>query len=164
MRRAIATALCGSALSAVGCISPQTPLAKAQETTQEFNADMRFGRSEGLLEHVAPAARDDFNAHHRAWGTNVRIAELEVAGMRPKGDHDVEVLVRVAWYRPDQEELLSTTVKQRWHDQNGWQLTAEERVEGDVGLLGETVVFEHPAQSPPPAQFPTVRLGGGAAD
>jgi hypothetical protein len=144
----------------VACISPQTPLGKAQETTQEFNADMRFGRSEGLLEHVAPSARDEFSARHRAWGTQVRIAELEVAGMHPKGDHDVDVLVHVAWYRPDQEELLSTTVKQRWHDQNGWLLVAEERVEGDVGLLGETVVFEKPANIAPPAQFPTVRLGG----
>jgi hypothetical protein len=144
----------------VACIMPPTPMAKAQETTQEFNSDMRFGRNETLLERVAPSARNDFAEHHRAWGTDVRIAELEVAGIRPKGDHDVEVLVHVAWYRPDQQDLRSTTVKQRWHDQNGWQLVAEERIEGDLGLLGERVVFERPPQPMTPAQFPTVRLGG----
>jgi hypothetical protein len=137
-------------------------MAKAQETTQEFNSDMRFGRNETLLDRVAPSARSDFAAHHRAWGSDVRIAELEVAGIRPKGDHDVEVLVHVAWYRPDQQDLRSTTVRQRWHDQNGWQLVAEERIEGDLGLLGERVVFERPAQPAAPAQFPTVRLSGTA--
>jgi hypothetical protein len=157
MRGNLAAVVC---VPLIGCITPPTPLAKAAETSQDFNSDLRFGRNETLLERVAPSAREDFTAHHRAWGTNVRIAELEVAGIRPKGDHDVEVLVHVAWYRPDQQDLRSTTVKQRWHDQNGWQLVAEERVDGDLGLLGETVVFERPAQAAPPAQFPTVRLGG----
>jgi hypothetical protein len=157
MDRKLVFALCVAPVAA--CMSSQTPMAKAQETTQEFNLDMRYGRSEAAIEHVAPAARDDFAAHHRAWGNGVRIAELEITGMRPKGDRDVEVTVNVAWYRPDQQELRTTTVKQHWHDQSGWQLVNEERVEGDVGLLGETVVFERPTQSPPAPQFPTVRIG-----
>ena len=158
MRRKLAVALFAAPL--VACISPPTPMAKAQETTQDFNLDMRYGRTESAIEHVAPSARDDFTAHHRAWGTGVRIAELEVAGMKPKGDQDVEVIVHVAWYRPEQQDLRTTTVKQHWHDKNGWQLTSEERLDGDAGLLGDTVVFEHPAEEPPAAQFPTVRLGG----
>jgi hypothetical protein len=157
MHRMFVLALCAAPVAA--CFSQQTPMAKAQETTQEFNLDMRYGRTESAIEHVAPAARDDFAAHHRAWGNGVRIAELEVTGMRPRGDHDVDVTVNVAWYRPDQQDLRTTTVKQHWHDQSGWQLVNEERLDGDIGLLGETVIVERPAQTGPAPQFPTVRLG-----
>lgn len=138
---------------------PPTPLAKAQEVTQEFNVDTRYGRNEAAMEHVAMTARDDYAAHHRSWGSNVRIADLEMAGMRPKGDHDVEVLVRVSWYRPDQQDLRLTTLKQTWHDQGGWQLVKEQRLDGDMGLLGESVVFQAPEAAAAPRQFPTIRLG-----
>ncbi|MGD0675626.1 MAG: hypothetical protein ABSC94_09425 [Polyangiaceae bacterium] len=146
--------LCG------GCLVPPTPLARAQETTQEFNLDTRFGRLESAIEHVAPSAREEYATRHKAWGSGVRIAELEVAGMRPKGEHDVEVIVRVSWYRPEQEELRTTTLAQKWHEKGGWQLVAEDRVDGDAGLLGDPVVFQAPPSGP--AQFPTIRLGGAA--
>jgi hypothetical protein len=72
----------------------------------------------------------------------------------------VEVIVRVAWYRPDQQELRMTTLTQSWRDKDGWQLVAERRLEGDVGLLGEPVVYEAPRDPPSASQFPTVRLQG----
>jgi hypothetical protein len=145
------------------CASPPGPLAGAREVAQALNLDSRFGRNELAMEHVAPAARDEYAARHRAWGLGVRVADIEMSGMKPRGDHDVDVFVRVAWYRLEQEELLSTTVKQGWHDSGGWQLVTEERIDGDMGLLGETVVFQAPAVARGPAQFPTLRLGQGAA-
>jgi hypothetical protein len=149
-----------------GCPAPPTALARGQETAQQFNQDVRFGRNDLMMERVAPAVRDDFVAHHRAWGTGVRVADVELAGLRAHGEHELEVLVRVAWYRPEEQELRVTTVEQRWRDSNGWQLALEKRVEGDVGLLGETVVFQSPddpssSASPRRGLFPTVRLGGG---
>jgi hypothetical protein len=145
-----------------GCAPPAGSLASAQEAAQELNLDARFGRIEIAMDHVAPDAREGFAAHHRAWGAGVRIADVELAGMHARGEHECDVLVRVAWYRPEQQELRQTTVKQGWRDQKGWQLTAEERVDGDVGLLGEPVIFEAPAVEKAPAQFPTIRLGGGS--
>jgi hypothetical protein len=111
------------------------------------------------MDHVAPDARDEFAAHHRGWGTSVRIADVEMAGLHARSEHDVDILVRVAWYRPEEQELHTTTIKQAWRDKAGWQLATESRVDGDVGLLGEPVVFEAPAVDRAPAQFPTVRLG-----
>ena len=151
-----------TALSLCGCPAPPTALAKAQEVAREFNEDARFGRMELTLEHVAPAARDSFAERHRAWGSGVRIADLELAGIRSRGDHDLCVFVRVAWYRPEEQELRTTTVQQDWHDTGGWQLMAEQRVDGDVGLLGEAVAPSQVAVPRPAARFPTVRLGGGA--
>jgi hypothetical protein len=146
-----------------GCPAPPTALARAQQVAQEFNQDVRFGRNELMMEHVAPAARDAFAAQHRAWGTNVRLADMELAGLRPRGEHELDVIVRVAWYRPEEQELRTTTLQQTWRDTEGWRLTEEKRLDGDVGLLGEHVVYELPGASKPPAQFPTVRLGATIA-
>jgi hypothetical protein len=79
--------------------------------------------------------------------------------MHARDDHDVDVIVRVAWYRPEQQELCTTTLKQVWRAKNGWQLVSEERLDGEIGLLGEPVVYQAPAVDRAPAQFPTVRLG-----
>jgi hypothetical protein len=147
-------------VSVAGCSALPSPMARAQETAQEFNMNTRYGRNELAAEKVAASARQDFVAHHRAWGSKVRIAEVELQGLHPKGSHDAEVLVHVEWYRPEEQELRTTTLKQSWHDANGWELVAEQRVDGDIGLLGEPVVFEEPPEAKPPAQFPTVHLAG----
>lgn len=147
-----------------GCPAPPTALARAQQAAQEFNQDARFGRNELMMERVAQSARNDFAAHHRAWGTSVRVADLELAGIEAHGDHELDVIVRVAWYRPEEQELRTTTLRQTWRDSEGWKLTAEKRVDGDVGLLGEPVVYETPGRDRPPAQFPTVYVGGGRAE
>jgi hypothetical protein len=143
-----------------GCPVAPSPLAKAQETATALNVDARFGRLELAMEHVSPTLRDEFVAHHRSWGSHVRVADVEIAGVRPHGEHAVEVAVRVAWYLVDQDDLRLTTLEQGWSDQKGgWQLVAERRVEGDVGLFGEPIVYDTPEQPRQPAHFPTVRLG-----
>ena len=147
-----------------GCPAPTSGLAKAQQTAQEFNLDARFGRTELVMDKIAPAERDEYALHHRAWGSGVRVADVELAGMRAHGENEIDVFVRVAWYRPEQEELRATTLQQSWHSKaDGWELVGEKRVEGDVGLLGETVVVEAPPAPKAPPQFPTIRLGAGAA-
>jgi hypothetical protein len=149
-----------AALLLMGCPTPETPLARAQQTVQEFNVESRFGRGELLIEQVAPDAREKYVLQHRGWGASVRVADVEIDGMRPRGEHDVDVLVRVAWYRAEDQLLRSTTLRQRWSDRvAGWKLVDEQRVEGEVGLLGEPVVYETPAARAP-ARFPTVRLTG----
>lgn len=150
--------LATTAASTTACAPPGS-LASAQEAASELNLNARFGRTEIAMDRVALDARDEFSAHHKGWGTTVRVADVELAGMQMHTEHDVEVLVHVSWYRPEEQELRSTTLKQGWREKNGWQLVAEKRVEGDVGLLGEPVVFMAPAETRAPAQFPTVRLG-----
>ena len=142
---------------------PPTGAQRAQQTAQDFNLDSRFGRNELVLPRVDPTARDEYALHHRAWGTGVRVADIETMGMKPHGDADVDVYVHVSWYRLEEQDLKSTTLKQSWRDKDGWELVAEERLDGDMGLLGEAVVFAAPPQSRPPARFPTVRLGGESA-
>ncbi len=149
-------------LSACGAL-PASGIARAQQSAQEFNVDARFGRTEFVLDRVAPAEREEYTQHHRAWGNEVRVADVEIAGMKAKDDHEVKFFVRVAWYRADQEELRATTLEQTWRDKiTDWELVGEKRLEGDVGLIGEPVVYAAPDAPKRPAQFPTVRLGEDA--
>jgi hypothetical protein len=150
----------------VGCGAlPPTGVARAQQSAQEFNLDSRFGRTEYVLERVAPSARDEYAAHHRAWGNAVQVADIELAGMKAKSDREVNILVRVAWYRADQQELRATTLEQTWRDKiTDWELVGEKRIDGDLGLLGEPIVYAAPDAPRAPAQFPTIRLGNGPGD
>jgi hypothetical protein len=157
------TALSLMSLTHCGAL-PLTGLAKAQQTAQQFNLDARFGRNEYVLDQVDPTTRQEYTTHHRAWGQSIRVADVEMGTMRSKeGDKDVEVMVHVTWYRPEQLELRSTTIKQTWHSKgvDSWQLLTEARADGDYGLLGEQVVFAPSTTPREPAQFPTIRLGGG---
>jgi hypothetical protein len=166
MRTHLAVGL-SAALFLLGCPAHQSSQARMQEAATELNVNARFGRMEMAAEHVAPTAKEQFFERRKAWGNRVRVADYEVAGMRMAKDHeDAEMIVKIAWYRVDEGDLRQTTLRQKWHDFKGsWKLTEETRVDGDIGLLGERVQQVAPAQQAGPrhAQFPTIRLGGAAA-
>jgi hypothetical protein len=159
--RTISIATFGAVVGTLaGCPAPPNSLARAQQTAQEFNNDSRLGHGELSLDRVAPEAREQYRSQHRAWGTNVRVVDVELVGMNAQSERDATAFVRVAWYRPEDEELRSTTVEQSWNDKpGGWQLVREHRVEGEMGLLGEPVLYQNP-EARRPARFPTVRLTG----
>ncbi len=92
------------------------------------------------MEKVATAERDEFAAHHRtAWGSQIRIADIELVGTRRKSADEIRVLLHVSWYRPEENELKQTTIEQIWSNTNGWLLSQEKLADGDIGLLGEPV-------------------------
>ena len=138
--------------------------AKAQEVAHDFNMNARFGRMELAAESIDPKVRENILQSRRKWGGEVRLADMELTGMKTltKNGDDVDVSVRIAWYRPSEGELKTTLVTQRWHGTRGdYKLTEERRVDGDVGLLGESTASLAPtAEEAPPAHFPTVRLRG----
>src|SRR5258708_32930204 len=115
-------AFCFLAAALAACAAPPGALARAQEAAQELNLDTRFGRTELAMDRVAPSAREAFAAHHRAWGTAVRVADVELAGMHAKGERTVEVVARVAWDRPDQRELRLTPHKHSERGKDGYEL------------------------------------------
>jgi hypothetical protein len=164
------TVLCLAFVSLTACGALPSAGAKLQEASQELNVNARFGRMEMAVEHVAPTEREEFARRHRWWGGKIRIADSESAGTRITGQGEAEVTVRVAWYRPNEQELHVTTIKQKWKDVNGeWKLVGEGRADGDPGLIDDNAPPVEPAMSaaapgapPPPPQrkiFPTVRIG-----
>ncbi|MEI7892591.1 MAG: hypothetical protein WCI05_05845 [Myxococcales bacterium] len=162
MSKGVFRAACfGMFVAACGGASPG---AKAQDAVTELNVNARFGRMEIAIEGVAVKERDAFAKRHKAWGGAIRIADVEVAGLRMRGEQEADVTVRVAWYRVDEHELRNTVVRQRWEAKGGWRLVGEERTEGDMGLLGDEVKPGPVSAPKPQAQFRTIRIGGGDMD
>ncbi len=149
----------GSLLSA--CAGIGTPASHAQEAAQNIAENERFGRIELVLEKVAPGARPDFVKAHAGWGGRITIADTELGNFHMTGKEDAEMNLRVTWYNASEQELRTTLLRQKWHGPQGnWLLMSEERIDGDIGLLGEKVVVQAPEEAPTHAQFPTVRIGG----
>jgi hypothetical protein len=140
---------------------PPTSAARLQEAALDANVNARFGRMELATERISAKLRADFLKHRAAWGNKIRVADSELAGVSLKDDDHAEVLVRVAWFRPEEGELRVTTLHQNWtQDRDDWKMTSEERHDGDIGLIGEPVP-PAPERTEPVqhAQFPTIRIG-----
>ena len=145
----------------LACLTQPTGSARVQEAASEMNLNTRFGRMEMAAERVSSKGRGEFARHRENWGSKVRIADAELTGLKLLAkEEDAEVTVKVAWYRSDEQELRVTTVRQNWHDYKGdWKLDAEQRVDGDVGLLGEHITVDAKSPVRAHAQFPTIRIG-----
>ncbi len=151
-----------SPLLLAACFSQTTGAARVQEAASEMNLNTRFGRMEIAGERVSNKGRAEFSRHRENWGGKVRVADAEISGMHLLGkeEDNAEVIVKVAWYRADEGELRVTTLRQNWHDYKGdWKLDAEQRIDGDVGLLGEKLTIDSKSPRHENAQFPTVRIG-----
>jgi hypothetical protein len=148
------------ALAASACMMPPQGAALVQQTAQQFNFDTRFGRMELAMEQVSAKYADDFMKRHRHWGGAIHVTDAETVGMRMRGQDNADVTVRVGWYRVEEGELKNTLVKQKWHlYPSGWRVDAEDRLDGDIGVMGENVEIVAPDTTPRTAQFPTMRLG-----
>jgi hypothetical protein len=146
-----------------GCFTASAGAARAQEAANEFNLQTRFGRMELATEKLAPSSREELLKHRIGWGTRIRIADVETAGIRMLGKEgtEAEVAVKVSWFRPDEGELRTTVLKQKWRDYQGdWRLFTEERADGDIGLVGEAITREVERTEARPSQFPTIKLTG----
>jgi len=164
MRTRFAFAAAVSVLLSGCALASQSKPARAQETALELNLNARFGRMELAAEHVAEPARAAFFDKRRGWGTSIRVADYDMTGLRMlKNDEDCETTVRVAWFRAAENDLQTTTLKQKWHDFKGaWKLTEETRIDGAIGLLGEPpLASAAPAPGARRAQFQSITLGTG---
>lgn len=151
------------ALAIAGCATTPSLGAKAQEVATELNVNARFGRLEMAVDHVVKKEREAFMERHKAWGGSIRIADTEMAGVKAD-EKEAVAYVKYAWYRPDEQELHVTTIKQTYKDVDGeYQLASEQRVDGEPGLLGEPIApkaakREDEEKPRPPARFPVVRI------
>ena len=114
---------------------------------------------EMVMERVSANEAGAYMASHKSWGSAIRIADAELAGLKMASKEEAIVTVQVSWYEPQTQELRNTTLRQTWRDlKGGWLLTAEARVDGDVGLLGEPRPATAPEAPHRNAQFETVHL------
>jgi hypothetical protein len=137
------------------CVPSQVPSQQVSEVARDLNVATRFGRMDVAVEHTAEAHRSDFLKHRAAWGNEVRVMDVEFAQLDMQASDKANVLVDISWMRMNEGLLRSTRLKQNWHNPGGgWKLEGEERVAGDLGLLGENVTVLRP-EAQPDVPFPT---------
>jgi hypothetical protein len=140
-----------------GCIRNMTPIQRAQDAANDFTTAARFGRMDVALEHVSPQDRERFVKQHASWGSNVRIVDCDIMGVRLAKEDRAEVALSVSWQRVDESEMRVTHLAQKWRDRRGtWLLESEERAAGDVGLLGEPTTVVRPSARP--VQFESITI------
>lgn len=138
----------------IACVPPQLPSQQISEVARDLNLAVRFGRMDLAIEHTAEAHQNRFIETHADWGTELRVVDIEVARLELEKSDRAEVLVDVSWLRMDEELLRSTRLKQNWENPGGgWKLSSEERISGDLGLLGERVTVLRPTK-PRDVHFP----------
>lgn len=152
MAKALLPLLCVFSLAA--CVMPPSASEKASDAARELNLSARFGNLEVAAKKAAEHARADFVQRHALWGSQIRVVDVELAGMTmPDSDHAV-FQVDYSWMRSNESTMRTTRVTQRWTSLSGpWAMESEERAAGDVGLFGEHVEVLRPAQHN--AQFAT---------
>lgn len=151
--RCMLSGVVGCWLSA--CVPSQVPSQQVSEVARDLNVAARFGRMDVAVEHTAESHRSDFLKHRAAWGNDVRVMDVEFAQLDMQASDTANVLVDVAWMRMNEGLLRSTRLKQSWHNPGGgWKLEGEERVAGDLGLLGENVTVLRP-EAQRDVHFPT---------
>jgi hypothetical protein len=129
----------------VGCMPLGAPSQQISDVARDVNVATRFGRMDVAIEHTSEAYRAEFLRQRAEWGKEVRVLDVELSKLELTSSDAAEVFVDVGWVRMNEGLLRSTRVKQLWQNQeNDWQLDSEERLSGDVGLLGENVVVLRP--------------------
>src|SRR5688572_5995578 len=133
-------------VSALGaCMPSQVPAREVSDVARDFNIATRFGRMDVAAEHTSEAHRSEFLASRAEWGSNVRVLDVELARLDVPDSEKAEVIIDVSWVRMDENLLRSTRLRQNWENPGGgWLLSGEQRLSGDVGLLGESVTVLRP--------------------
>jgi hypothetical protein len=130
----------------VGCLAPPPPAQRAADAVRELNLAARFGRTELASGLTSRAARKGFLERRTSWGKDLRVLDVELVGFDMPSKDRVRVEVDYAWTRMDEGRLRTTRVAQEWRDQGrGFQLIAEHRSSGDLGLFGEKAPAADPA-------------------
>ena len=136
------------------CMMPPPASEKATDAARELNIAARFGRIDIAAGRAASEERAEFIRRRAMWGGEIRVVDVELAGLTmPDSDHAV-FDVNYSWMRSNESSMRTTRVTQRWTSLKGaWSLQSEKRAAGDVGLFGEHVDILRPAQRN--AQFAT---------
>ena len=151
MRRSVGWLLAGVL---VACMPSQVPAREVSDVARDLNLATRFGRMDVAAEHTSEGHRQKFLDSRASWGTEVRVVDVELSQLHVPDAETAEVIVDVSWVRMNEGLLRSTRIHQDWENPGGgWRLSAERRIGGDVGLLGENVVVLRPEARD--AQFPT---------
>lgn len=122
-------------------MAPASPAQRVTDAARELNLAARFGRMDLAVSRTADGARDHFLNRRSSWGKEVRVVDVELAGLDMSTATDAQIFVDISWVKMSEGVLRTTRLAQTWRDdEGGWRLVREKRVAGDLGLLGEPML------------------------
>lgn len=160
MRLLVAAVLC------FGCIA--TNRVTLDETAALFHDDLRWGRIPAAETSVDARAREAFQQHHRGWGAQVRVVDLDVDAVRTASSTGM-LRVRVTWVGGnDSTDVRESLVEEHWASTDGnWRLVRESVIAGDATLFPEapaatpgTTPGATPGATPMPPRAPVAAPEG----
>lgn len=141
-----------------GCFAPVSPMQRVNDAARDLNVATRFGKMDLVASHVAPSFRADFMSRRAQWGRELRLVDIELAGVQVEDSNQAVVLVDISWVPLSDGILRGTRVEQRWRDDgHGWKLVGEQRRAGDSGLFGEVLLPQN--QPHPDVHLPSRTIG-----
>jgi hypothetical protein len=146
--------------SVAGCATQADHRRRLMDQAQDLNVASRFGRIDVASQYAMTEAQPTFMQRRRSWGREIQVLDTQISHTQVKDSDDAEVVVQIDWTRATEGLLHTTWVKQEWHSEarGPWKLQAEQQIEGDKGLFGES----SPQQALTPAgdrHFQTRSLG-----
>ena len=110
---------------------------KIGDAAHSLNTQARWGRVDDAALLVAPDYRPTFLIHHRRWGREIQLADIEVVNIQLTNDADrASVYVNFSWYAMEDMTLYETTLRQQWiSSKNTFALASEAVVRGNPALL-----------------------------
>ena len=140
------------------CFAPASPAQRVSDAARDLNVATRFGKMDMVVSHVDASVRADFMARRSQWGREVRLVDVDLAGVEVRDETHAVVTVDVSWVPLRDNILRSTRLSQIWEDNgHGWKLTRETRLAGNHGLFGE--ILEVQDTPHPDVHLPSRNLG-----
>jgi hypothetical protein len=128
------------AIAVQGCFASATPVQRVTDAARETNLATRFGQLEIAARHVDVAVQTDFLSRRAEWGKQIRVLDIELAGIHVADEDHATVTVDIAWTSVTDSLARSTKLTQDWESKRaGWKLVRERRLAGDIGLFGEAL-------------------------
>ena len=141
-----------------GCFAPVSPVQRVSDAARDLNVATRFGKMDLVASHVDASVRSDFMARRVQWGREIRLVDIDLAGVEVRDETHARVTVDVSWVPLRDNNLRATRVLQSWEDNgHGWKLASEKRISGDQGLFGEVVLLQN--EPHPDVHLPSRTLG-----
>ena len=123
-------------LVSAACVPPPGPMERLGDAAHQLNIATRFARMDVAIALVDAERQGEFAARHALWHRDLRIVDLELAGVQMVAAGEAQVSIAVMWHRLDETNVRVTSIEQYWK-QNGddWRLVEESHVAGSPGLF-----------------------------
>ncbi len=123
-------------ISFIGCVPPPGPMEKLTNAAYDFTSATRFERMDVAASLVVSHAQEDFLARHRKWGSDLRIVDVELKGVRLVTPDTAAVSLSVSWHPLNSTEIRTSLLAQKWTSTgDGWRMATEGRTGGAPGLF-----------------------------